>query len=135
MLDRERHMLFSLNVLDEMSDKFGGYDKMTEALSGEKAIKNLKWILTLVLNEGAADDEEPLTEQQVGKMLHVGNLAELKSDLFRAFAIGTNGSDEIEPPADDDDDDDDDGDDDDDYDGDADDDEGDDEKNVERGQE
>lgn len=30
-------MLFSLNVLDEMQDKFGGFDKMAEALEGKTA--------------------------------------------------------------------------------------------------
>ena len=32
-LDKERHLLFSLNVIDEMQDKFGGFDKLDKALS------------------------------------------------------------------------------------------------------
>lgn len=91
-LDRERHMLFSLNVLDEMQDEFGGYDKLTEALTGPEAISNLKWLLTEVLNEGAAEGEDPLTEEQVGRMVHVGNLQDVRNALFRAFSVGTTGA-------------------------------------------
>ena len=54
-LDKERHLLFSLNVIDEMQDKFGGFDKLDKALSGKDSVKNLRWLLTLLLNEGADD--------------------------------------------------------------------------------
>ena len=54
-LDKERHLLFSLNVIDEMQDKFGGFDKLDKALSGKDSVKNLRWLLTLLLNEGAED--------------------------------------------------------------------------------
>ena len=70
MLDKERHLLFSLNAIDEMQDKFGGFDRLDTVLSGKDSIKNLRWLLTVLLNEGAADDEEPLTEKQVGKLIH-----------------------------------------------------------------
>ena len=53
VLDKERHLLFSLNVIDEMQDKFGGFDKLAEMLIGKDGIKNLRWLLTLLLNEGA----------------------------------------------------------------------------------
>ena len=64
VLDKERHLLFSLNVLDEMQDRFGGFDTLAEVLSGKEGIKNLRWLLTLLLNEGAGDDEDPLTENR-----------------------------------------------------------------------
>jgi hypothetical protein len=97
MLDKERHLLFSLNAIDEMQDKFGGFDNLDTVLSGNESIKNLRWLLTLLLNEGAADDEEPLTEKQVGRLIHTGNFAEVKSAIFKAFSIGNNGTEE--PPA------------------------------------
>ena len=34
VLDKERHLLFSLNVIDEMQDKFGGFDKLAESHTG-----------------------------------------------------------------------------------------------------
>lgn len=98
-LDKERHLLFSLNVIDEMQDKFGGFDKLDEVLSGADAIKNLRWLLTQLLNEGAEDDGEELTEKQVGKLIHTGNFNDVKLSIFKAFAVGNAGDEE--PPADD----------------------------------
>ena len=95
-LDKERHLLFSLNVIDEMQDKFGGFDRLDTALSGKDSIKNLRWLLTLLLNEGAEDGEEELTEKQVGKLIHTGNFAEVKTAIFKAFSMGNNGT--PEPP-------------------------------------
>ena len=106
-LDKERHLLFSLNVIDEMQDKFGGFDRLDTVLSGKESIKNLRWLLTVLLNEGAADDEEPLTEKQVGKLIHTGNFLEVKSSIFKAFSMGNNGT--AEPPARDDEEEEDDG--------------------------
>lgn len=100
-LDRERHLLFSLNVLDEMQDKFGGYDKLGEALRGKDVFKNVKWLLTRLVNEGAGDDEEELTEQQVGKMIHAGNLNEIISTILSAFHMGTVGTPEPQAPEED----------------------------------
>ena len=81
MLDKERHLLFSLNAIDEMQDKFGGFDRLDTVLSGKDSIKNLRWLLTVLLNEGAADDEEPLT---------------VKAAIFKSFSMGNNGT--PEPP-------------------------------------
>lgn len=100
VLDRERHLLFSLNAIDEMQDKFGGFDRLDKVLSGKDSIKNLRWLLTLLLNEGADEEEEELTEKQVGKLIHTGNFIEVKSAIFKAFSLGNNGTEE--PPARDD---------------------------------
>lgn len=100
VLDRERHLLFSLNAIDEMQDKFGGFDRLDKVLSGKDSIKNLRWLLTLLLNEGAGEEEEELTEKQVGKLIHTGNFIEVKSAIFKAFSLGNNGTEE--PPARDD---------------------------------
>ncbi len=99
-LDRERHLIFSLNAIDEMQDKFGGFDRLDKVLSGKDSIKNLRWLLTLLLNEGADEGEEMLTEKQVGKLIHTGNFLEVKSSIFKAFSLGNNGTEE--PPARDD---------------------------------
>lgn len=96
-LDRERHLLFSLNVIDEMQDKFGGFDRLDEALKGRDGIKNLRWLMTRLINEGADEGEEEVSENAVGKMIHTGNFDEVKTAIFSAFAMGTSGDDE--PPA------------------------------------
>lgn len=88
---REFHLLFSLNVIDEMQDRFGGFDTLAEVLSGKDSIKNLRWLLTLLMNEGAGEGEEPLTERQVGHMIHTGNFGEVRTAIFRAFALGNSG--------------------------------------------
>lgn len=100
VLDKERHLLFSLNVIDEMQDKFGGFDKLDEVLKGKDSIKNLRWLLTLLLNEGADDGEPELTEKAVGRLIHTGNFNEVKTAIFKAFSIGNSGT--AEPPADED---------------------------------
>lgn len=100
MLDKERHLLFSLNAIDEMQDKFGGFDRLDEVLSGRDSIKNLRWLLTVLLNEGAEEGEPELSEKQVGKLIHTGNFAEVKDAIFKAFSMGNNGAEE--PPARDD---------------------------------
>lgn len=64
MLDKERHLLFSLNAIDEMQDKFGGFDRLDEVLAGKDSIKNLRWLLTVLLNEGAEEGEPELTENR-----------------------------------------------------------------------
>lgn len=101
MLDRERHLLFSLNAIDEMQDRFGGFDRLDQVLSGKDSIKNLRWLLTLLLNEGADDGEEELTEKQVGKLIHTGNFLEVKNAIFKAFSLGNSGT--TEPHENDDD--------------------------------
>jgi hypothetical protein len=96
-LDKDRHLMFSLNVIDEMQDKFGSFDKLDKVLSGKESIKNLRWLLTLLLNEGAEEGEEPLTETRVGKLIHTGNFGEIQSSIFKAFSMGSRGTDD--PPA------------------------------------
>lgn len=96
VLDKERHLLFSLNAIDEMQDKFGGFDRLDKVLSGSDSIKNLRWLLTVLLNEGAEEGEAELTEKQVGKLIHTGNFAEVKTAIFKAFSMGNTGS--PEPP-------------------------------------
>lgn len=90
----EYHLLFSLNALDEIQDKFGGYDKLPEVFDQDNKdwLKNTKWLLALLLNEGAADDEPELTERQVGKLIHAGNMREVQEAMLSAFKVGTSGT-------------------------------------------
>ena len=92
------YLLFSLNALDEMQDRFGGYDKLDKAFdqSNPTMIKDLRWLLTLIINEGMEEGETPLTEQQVGKLIHIGNLPQIKDAIFSSFVYSTNGGEEKE---------------------------------------
>lgn len=90
---KEYNLLFSLNALDEMQDRFGGYDKLDTAFdsSNPNMIKDLRWLLTLVINEGLNEGESELTERQVGKLIHIGNLPQIKDAIFAAFVHSANG--------------------------------------------
>lgn len=88
-----QHLLFSLNALDEIQDKFGGYDKLSEVFNQDNKdwIKNTKWLLALLINEGAEEGEPEVTEKQVGRWIHTGNIVEVQSAILKAFAVGTSG--------------------------------------------
>lgn len=90
---KEYNLLFSLNALDELQDRFGGYDKLGEVFNENNPswVKDTKWLLTLLINEGLLNEDENaelLTEQQVGRMIHVGNMKEVQRAMFASFAAG-----------------------------------------------
>ena len=92
-------LLFSLNALDELQDKFGGYDKINEIFNENNKdwVKDTKWLLTLLINEGLLYEDENatlLTEQQVGRLIHVGNMKEIQRAIYASFAAGTAGDSE-----------------------------------------
>lgn len=91
---QERHLLFSLNALDEIQDKFGGYDKLAEVFNQDNKdwIKNTKWLLALLINEGAEEGETEVTEKQVGRWIHTGNIVEVQREMLKAFRVGTRGT-------------------------------------------
>lgn len=93
---KEYSLLFSLNALDEIQDKFGGYDKLSEVFNENNPewIKQTKWLLTLLINEGLLSEDEDaklLTETQVGRLISVGNLPDIQNAIFSAFATGNSG--------------------------------------------
>ncbi len=94
MLDnQEVSLLFSLNVLDAVQDRFGGYDKISDHIHPEKSnkwVKNLRWLLTILVNEGLTDGVEPFTEQQIGKKITMSNISQVRDAIFAAFVNGTN---------------------------------------------
>ena len=47
---KEYSLLFSLNALDEIQDRFGGYDKLAEVFNDSNPdwIKQTKWLLLLM---------------------------------------------------------------------------------------
>lgn len=100
-LDKERHMLFSLNALDAIQDKFGGFDKLNEIVRGKDNLKNITWLMALLLNEGAEDNEDPLTEKRVGRLVHAGNFNYVVEEMMKAFNFGNSGSTEPEDTEDD----------------------------------
>ena len=93
---KEYRLLFTLNALDEIQTKFGGYDKLDEVFNKDNPdwVKDTKWLLTLLINEGLLEEDENaqiLTEQQTGRLIHMGNLAEVQRAIYASFAAGTAG--------------------------------------------
>lgn len=93
---KEYRLLFTLNALDDIQTKFGGYDKLNEVFnqSNPNWVKDTKWLLTLLINEGILEEDEsatPFTEQQIGRLIHIGNLAEVQRAIYASFAAGTAG--------------------------------------------
>lgn len=87
---KEYRLLFTLNALDEIQGKFGGYDKLNEVFNQNNPdwVKDTKWLLTLLLNEGLLEEDENaelLTETQVGRMIHTGNLQEVQRAILRVL--------------------------------------------------
>ena len=93
---KEYGLLFSLNALDAIQEKFGGYDKLGEILDRDSKdlFKNIKWLFALLINESRlADDENAklLTEEQVGRMITAGNMGVIQNAIYAAFAKGAAG--------------------------------------------
>lgn len=93
---KEYGLLFSLNALDEVQAKFGGYDKLSEVFNDKNPnlFKDTRWLLTTLINEGIlAEDEnaQMLDEKRVGRLIHLGNLKKVQSAIFASFAMATAG--------------------------------------------
>ena len=93
---KEYGLLFSLNALDEVQEKFGGYDKLSEVFNKDNPnlFKDTRWLLTLLINEALlAEDENAqlLEEKRVGRLIHSGNLQEVQNAIFKSFYRGTAG--------------------------------------------
>ena len=97
--EKDYRLLFTLNALDELQTKFGGYDKLGEIFNKDNPswIKDTKWLFTLLINEGLLEENENaeiLTEQQVGRLIHLGNLKEIQQAIFASFAVAMVGDSE-----------------------------------------
>lgn len=93
---KEYRLLFSLNALDELQTKFGGYNKLDKVFNQNNPewVKDTRWLLTLLINEGLMEEDENavlFTEQQIGRLIHVGNLSEVQRAIYASFAAGTTG--------------------------------------------
>lgn len=93
---KEYRLIFTLNALDEIQTKFGGYDKLNEIFnqSNPDWVKNTRWLLTLLINEGQLEEDENaelMDEKRVGQLIHIGNLGEIQRAIYASFAAGMAG--------------------------------------------
>ena len=96
-LDKTRHLLFSLNVLDEVTKRYGSIGEIGKNIKsegGDVNIAELRWLLTLLLNEGADEGDPELTEKQVGRIIHAKNITRAISAIFSALSFSVVGNDD-----------------------------------------
>lgn len=93
---KKYRLLFTLNALEELQEKCGGYDKLPEVFNQNNKdwVKDTKWLLTMLINEGLLEEDENaelLSEDKVGRLIHLGNIREVQNAIFASFAAGTAG--------------------------------------------
>ncbi|WP_026486808.1 hypothetical protein [Caldanaerobius polysaccharolyticus] len=79
-LDKERHLKFDLNAFAELEDLYGDINIAFEAMQkgSIKAIRAMLWA-------GLVHEDKTLTLEQVGEMVHLGNINEVMSAITRAI--------------------------------------------------
>ena len=95
--------MFSLNALDEVQGRFGGYDKLGEIFNDKNPdlFKDTRWLLTLLINEWQLSEDENaqlIDEKRVGTLIHLGNLKEVQKAIYASFALASAGDGEEETP-------------------------------------
>ena len=96
-------LVFNLNVMEALQDKYGSLDKwgeLTDGSQGEPDIKALKFGFTEILNEGIEIDNEDngtneplLTSKQVGRIITeagLDNVQKKMNEVVIASAGDTN---------------------------------------------
>lgn len=96
-------LLFSLNAIDEIQDHFDiSISDLTKLLQDQRTIfKNLRYILTVLINEGIDDEETGrahVDEKWVGRKITANNLQSLTKDILIAFSEGSPEGDEEDVP-------------------------------------
>lgn len=102
----ERHLLFTLNAIDEIQDHFDApmsdvWDKLTDKRESEKTIRYL--ICTLLNDEAAREQRngkelKSYTEEEVGWAITVENVNEIMMALLDAYGLSLPEPDEDDSP-------------------------------------
>lgn len=87
MLDKERKLIFDLNALCELEETYGNLDKVLERLSPTKGLPSMKDI-RYIFYLGLKEDDETLTEKEVGKLITLDNVYDIIDTLGVAM-MGT----------------------------------------------
>lgn len=100
---KEYPMLFDLNAIDEIQDRFDiPISSLFELMSDEKKVfKVLKSLLAILINEGLDDletGEEHVTEKFIGRKITAQEIPNLKNKISEAFTNGIPKSEEDADP-------------------------------------
>lgn len=104
--DKEYPMAYTLNVMEEIQEKFGTIEAWGNALQPPKGqepkIKDLKWTFTQFINEGIDIENEEknekrpfVTEKQVGRLISAVGMNKVNEQLM-AVTIESTKTDEDE---------------------------------------
>lgn len=114
--DKEYPMAYTLNVMEDIQEKFGTIEAWGEALQPEPhedeegkitkqepKIKDLKWTFTQFINEGIDIENEEkgekrpfVTEKQVGRLISAIGINKVNQELMRATVESTKAGDNDE---------------------------------------
>lgn len=83
-LDKERNLIYDMNALSEIEDRYETIDNAFKNLS-KGSIKATRFLLWC----GLISEDETLTERQVGAMITIGELEGVATKLAEAMAIST----------------------------------------------
>lgn len=80
-LDKERHLKFDLNAFAELEELYGDINTAFEAMQKRsiKAIRAMLWC-------GLIHEDKSLTLEQVGEMVHLGNMNEVMNAITQAIS-------------------------------------------------
>ncbi|NFV48089.1 hypothetical protein FDJ70_10555 [Clostridium botulinum] len=84
ILDKERKVIFDLNALCEIEEKYESLDKALEKLSSQNrmpSMKDIRYIFYL----GLKNDDEKLTEKMVGSLITLSNIQDVVEVLGNAM--------------------------------------------------
>jgi len=89
--DKEYGLLFNLNAIDDIQDRFDiPISELSDLLSDErKSFKALRGLLTILINEALSDDgQEPVDERFVGRKITMDNIEDLSEAIQESFKEG-----------------------------------------------
>lgn len=112
---KEYEMLLTTEAVMQITEHFGGVDKVGEKLANSKdlseQVKDVLWLLTLLVNQGIRRSNlkrrlagetfvavKEFEEGDIGVLTDIGDLVSLKNDLIGAMMLGLNKNIESDVP-------------------------------------
>jgi len=101
--DKEYGLLFTINAIDEIQDKFDcPISEIGELMQDyKKTFKIVRFLLTVLINEAIDDAERGeahVDERFIGRKLTPDNISSMKIKVFSSFKSGLPASEETESP-------------------------------------
>lgn len=102
--NRKYPLIFNLNVIEQVQEKYGDLDKWSASITptdGLPSIKDLKWTITQMINEGIDIENETneikqsfVTDKQVGRLLTQLGLQNISGIVMGTVSDGMGESEE-----------------------------------------